>query len=249
MRLEPYHEQGGVVLYHGDSRELLGELDLTPATTVVITDPVWPNCPAHLLEEWACPDPDALWAAVCPDLSRLARRIVVILGCRSDVRFLRHVPSSHGFVRSCLLRYDVPSYQGVVLNCGEHAYVFGSLERPHGLRNGKPRRVIAGEHTASTPMTSWRFKVGHTGHPTKRSESHIAWLIDQLTQPGDVMLGPFAGGGTTLRRALDMGRRAVGIEMREDYCAEAVDRLRQQPLLVPREEQPRAEQLGLEEGR
>jgi site-specific DNA-methyltransferase (adenine-specific) len=47
------------------------------------------------------------------------------------------------------------------------------------------------------------------------------------TWPGEVVLDPFAGTGTTLLAARQLGRRAIGIEISEDYCAQAVDRLAQ----------------------
>lgn len=44
--MRPYYEQDGIVIYHGDCREVLLEVDL--AGYSVITDPVWPNASVPL---------------------------------------------------------------------------------------------------------------------------------------------------------------------------------------------------------
>ena len=44
------------------------------------------------------------------------------------------------------------------------------------------------------------------------------WFIRLFTEPGDVVLDPFIGSGTTARAAKSLGRHFVGIEISPDYC-------------------------------
>jgi len=65
------------------------------------------------------------------------------------------------------------------------------------------------------------------GHPAPMPVEVARRAIRLSTWPGEVVLDPFAGSGTTLLAARQLGRRAVGIETSERYCALAVERLAQ----------------------
>jgi DNA modification methylase len=45
-----------------------------------------------------------------------------------------------------------------------------------------------------------------------------AWFIKLFTKPGDVVLDPFLGSGTTAIAAAKAARKFVGIEVRAEYC-------------------------------
>ena len=64
-------------------------------------------------------------------------------------------------------------------------------------------------------------------HPTQKPIELMSWIINKHTKPDDLILDPYAGSGTTLVAAKQLGRRYIGIEISEDYCRIAEDRLRQ----------------------
>lgn len=64
-----------------------------------------------------------------------------------------------------------------------------------------------------------------TGHPTSKPLPMVTEWVRMFTSPGDLILDPFAGSGTTGRAAKDLGRRAVLWEQREDFCELIAGRL------------------------
>jgi 16S rRNA G966 N2-methylase RsmD len=62
-------------------------------------------------------------------------------------------------------------------------------------------------------------------HHWGQSESGMADIIERFTDPGDWILDPFLGAGTTGVAAVRMGRRFVGIDIDADCVATAEDRL------------------------
>ena len=65
----------------------------------------------------------------------------------------------------------------------------------------------------------------NTAHPTQKPEKLLAKLILASSRPGDVVLDPFLGSGSTSVTAKKLGRRYVGLEQNELYCAWAEQRL------------------------
>lgn len=58
-------------------------------------------------------------------------------------------------------------------------------------------------------------------HPTQKPVPLLERLIEIFTDPGDVVIDPVAGSGTTLLAAAQCGRRAYGFEIKKNFCAEA----------------------------
>ena len=65
----------------------------------------------------------------------------------------------------------------------------------------------------------------NTDHPTQKPEKLLAKIILASTDPGDLILDPFAGSGTTAVTAKKLGRNFVAIEADESYCLLAQKRL------------------------
>ena len=100
---------------------------------------------------------------------------------------------------------------------------------------GRPKdwqRTGAGNFRDTHPSNLWTditvpfwSMSENTDHPTQKSEKLLAKLLLASTCPGDFVLDPFLGSGTTSVVATKLGRRSLGIECDEEYCCLAARRL------------------------
>ncbi|MBI5832911.1 MAG: site-specific DNA-methyltransferase [Armatimonadetes bacterium] len=76
---------------------------------------------------------------------------------------------------------------------------------------------------------------GNKVHPTQKPLGLIERVVRSSTRPGDVVLDPFAGVGTTAVAALRHGRHYIGIEQESEYCTAARERIEreQQAVTMP----------------
>ncbi len=88
------------------------------------------------------------------------------------------------------------------------------------LHLGAKRTTVKGSGRAETEL----------GHPCPKPMPWLTWLVGLTSRPGETVIDPFMGSGTTLRAAKDLGRKAIGIEIEERYCEIAVKRLSQETL-------------------
>jgi DNA modification methylase len=95
-------------------------------------------------------------------------------------------------------------------------------ERILWLSRGKPRffdNRCEGEGTVWKMLASGNSSV-KVDHPAP-FPPELPWrAILSTTERGDLVLDPYAGSGTTLRAAMRLGRRAIGIEREERFCEE-----------------------------
>lgn len=101
-----------------------------------------------------------------------------------------------------------------------------------GTRSERGERVVP---DFSVRQNVWEFPA-HDGAGTQHpAPFHFDLARDHIatwSNPGDVVLDPFMGSGTTAKAAKALGRRYVGLEVNPDYCAIAEQRLAQHVLAL-----------------
>jgi len=99
--------------------------------------------------------------------------------------------------------------------------------------NGNPRRKIYLDASNGIPVQDiWLdFKDAHnqnieiTGYPTEKNLEMLEQIISASSEPGDLVLDCFAGSGTTLVAAGNLGRRWIGIDNSLEAIGAIVNRL------------------------
>lgn len=207
--MDPYYDQGGITIYHGDCREVLPGLE--PAV-FGFADP-----PYGVGFDYGKNHEDS--AGV--DYESMIHEAFTLLGAVSDVTCwttgMRH-----------MWRYPEPQWilgwfkpgstrqNGLGgFNVWEPILVYG---KPESRVYQDAIRLPDAANHASGPASE---------HPCPKPLKLIEWLIGEFTSPGDLVVDPFMGSGTTLHAAKLLGREAIGIDVSEEYCDIAVRRLAQ----------------------
>lgn len=105
------------------------------------------------------------------------------------------------------------------------------VKYPNQMKNGKLKCNPLGKNPGDVwyipKVTSGqgRASAERTPHPAQFPEALIERVILASSNPGDLILDPFGGSGTTAAVASRLGRRSVSFELREDYIDVAAERL------------------------
>ena len=83
----------------------------------------------------------------------------------------------------------------------------------------------------------WTFQIagknGEQFHPTEKPDDLMCALISDFTDPGDVILDPYLGSGTTLLAAVNLGRRGIGWEKKPEHYEIARRRMEGEDVRAP----------------
>jgi site-specific DNA-methyltransferase (adenine-specific) len=219
--MTPYYEQSGIVIYHGDCREVLPTLG---PVDHVMTDPPYSDDTHEgarsdvgvKLVDFASTSADAVREAL--EAVNARRWAVLTVDWQHVLPLKQQPPNGWRFVRHGAwikpngmpqLTGDRPA-QGWEAVAVFHADVKGRM------------RWNGGGHPAV-----WLHCKVNGQHPTAKPEALLIDWVSAFTDEGDLVLDPFMGSGTTLVAAKRLGRRAIGIEREEKYCEVAAKRLAQ----------------------
>ena len=70
-------------------------------------------------------------------------------------------------------------------------------------------------------------------HPTQKPFGVMTWILQRYSEPGQLIVDGFCGSGTTCVAAKVLGRDYIGIDISEEYCQIARERLKAVDTGVP----------------
>lgn len=237
----PYYEADGITIYHGDSREIVPLLDVEDA--LVLADPPY---------------------GISHPTDFVSRGRAQAMTCRLDGSraVSRDYPPVHGD--------DEPFDPRWLLDVGKARILWGAnyfasklpetsgwlvwdKVRPDDLDQATcelawtdcvkgVRRLV---HRWNGMLRASEQGAGQLVHPTQKPVALMTWCLSlRWTKDYSTILDPYMGSGPVLRAAKNLGKRAIGIEIVEEYCEIAAKRLSQGVFDF---RQPQPESLQLED--
>lgn len=223
--MTPYYKRGGVTIYHGRAEDVLPAIS---GIDLVLTDPPYgisgPTGPVNAKRA------KGAYSAAFDDTEEYLRMVVVpiVRGLIERVPCVVLTPGNRHFSL-----YPAPhSFGAFYQPAAAGLQVFGNVDAQPIFYYGKN---AAGRNMGVPCSYLLTETAPQNGHPCPKPPKAWARLLSNISKPGQCVLDPFMGSGTTLRAAVNLGLRAIGIDIEERYCEIAVKRLSQDvlPLEIP----------------
>ncbi len=128
----------------------------------------------------------------------------------------------------------MPNFRGTRFTNAHETLIWAARDRKSRVTFNYEAMKLANDETQM--RSDWLFPIC-TGaerlkgaddgklHPTQKPEALLHRVLNATTRPGDVVLDPFFGTGTTGAVARKLGRHFIGIEREPEYIAGALKRI------------------------
>lgn len=209
---EPYYSDDYATIYHGDCREVLPSL---PKVGAIVSDPPYGMA-------WGFTGQGSGKGAQGGRGSRFSGATIKGDAAPFDPSHLIGYPT---VVLWGMHHYPQHLHRGSVLVwVKKYPDAFGTF-----LSDADIAWANTGHGVYCSPVVNPARFQHERQHPTQKPVNVMEWCIDGWGGTG-IVCDPYAGSGTTLVAAKNLGRESIGIEIEERYCEIAAERLSQEVL-------------------
>jgi site-specific DNA-methyltransferase (adenine-specific) len=235
--VKPYYDEDGITIYHGDCRDVIADIP-DQSVELLLTDPPYASgarrdadkqVRGSMLrsmedEDWFSHDAMTTWGFNWFARSLLSplRRVIAEHAHMYWFTDWRMTPTLYGMLEAHGYRVN-HTLVWAKTHFGMGSYWRNQHENIIFASAGQPAEML--DRGRGSVLTQQGVSPDRRIHPTEKPIGLLNQIMSAV--PGDTVLDPFMGSGTTLRAAKDLGRKAIGIEIEERYCEIAVQRLAQ----------------------
>lgn len=228
--MKPYYEDGTVTLYHADCREVLPDI---LSAALIVTDPPYTFGIASAGQGnmkaggWGDLMNSSVWYSSwlkeCHRITENKQGAAWVFNSWRSFPVLARASYDVDWPIRSLLVWDKDWISASGAQGLRQSYELVALfgHREFGIENRSTRDIWREPWSSHKP----------NGHPAEKPVALLRRLIEASGETG-LVVDPFAGSGSTLVAAKDLGRPAIGIEVEERYCELAARRLSQELLAL-----------------
>lgn len=249
------YQRGNVRVYWGDAIQVLSEVIPDHSVHLIFADPpynigkqfsrfvdTWESDEAYV--EWCYQ-----WLDLCVQKLKPNGTLYVMSSTQGMPYFDVYLRKHLHILSRIIWHYDSSGVQAKnyfgslyepILHCvkNKQNYTFNAKDILIEAKTGAKRKLIDYRkpipqpyNTQKVPGNVWYFPrvryrmPEYETHPSQKPESLMERIVKASSNPGDIVLDPFSGTFTTCAVAQRLGRRAVGIELQEEYIKIGLRRL------------------------
>lgn len=254
MSHQSYTKDGHTVV-HGDTLSILDHVVEDQSVNLIFADPPYNIGKRYgdFIDRWESDEAYAEWSerwlTIC--LKKLkADGSLYVMASTQSMPYIDLFLRKHSTILSRIVwHYDssgvqAKRYYGSLYEpilhavCNAKNYTFNADDVTVEARTGAVRKLIDYRKAEPTPYNTkkipgnvWymprvRYRMDeYEEHPSQKPEALLDRIIRASSNPGDLILDPFAGTFTTCAVAKKLGRRSIGIELNKEFAKIGVRRL------------------------
>lgn len=183
------------MIIHGDCLEEMRKMD-SNSVDVIITDPPYGLDISY--DEYIDTEENlsVIINDFLPEALRVAKRVVIFPGINNVWRYPRP-----DWI-ACWFYGTTGSWGKLGYNSWQPILFYGKNNRRYGMDTIKYSKM----------------EKRHPGHPCSKPVGLMELVVGRFSEPGETVLDPFLGTGSTGVACKKLGRKFIGIEISKDYC-------------------------------